>query len=98
MNDEGPSCNYNLRLEQSPDGALEWKDDEPQMSIEESVIHKIRARREMGLKKYGCSMERCDLSRAEWLKHAQEEAMDFAIYLEKLLRDEQNEQSGHPKI
>jgi hypothetical protein len=30
-------------------------------------------------------MERTDLSRLEWLKHAQEEAMDLAVYLQKLI-------------
>ena len=33
-------------------------------------------------------MERTDLSRADWLRHAQEEALDLAIYLERLLREE----------
>jgi hypothetical protein len=53
---------------------------------EEAVIQKIRARREQGLKKYGTSVERTDLSQRQWLIHAQEEAMDLAIYLERLLR------------
>jgi hypothetical protein len=30
-------------------------------------------------------MEREDLSRLEWLVHAQEEAMDLAIYLQKII-------------
>lgn len=55
---------------------------------EESVIEKIRQRRDAGRNKYGTSMERKDLSRREWLQHAQEEAMDLAIYLEKLIQDE----------
>ena len=57
---------------------------------EERVIDKIRGRRDAGWKKYGVSMERTDLSRLDWLKHAQEEAMDLAIYLERLIRDEEN--------
>jgi hypothetical protein len=55
------------------------------MSIEEKVIGKIVARREMGLVKYGVSMEREDLSLRDWVQHAQEEAMDLAVYLEKIL-------------
>ena len=54
--------------------------------IEEKVIDKIRHRREIGQKKYNTSMERTDLTELEWLIHAQEEAMDFAIYLEKLIQ------------
>jgi len=32
-------------------------------------------------------MERDDLSRLEWLKHAQEEVMDLAVYLEKIIQE-----------
>ena len=35
-------------------------------------------------------MERTDLSELEWLVHAQEEAMDLAIYLEKLIQIKTN--------
>jgi hypothetical protein len=61
--------------------------------VEESVIAKIRQRRETGRVKYGTTMERTDLSRAQWLQHAQEEAMDLAIYLERLLRED-NDTAG----
>lgn len=57
-------------------------------TVEERVIQKIRLRRIAGLKKYGTSMERTDLSRLDWLRHAQEEAMDFVVYLERLITDE----------
>ncbi len=58
--------------------------------VEESVIEKIRKRRDAGRIKYGCTMERTDLTTLQWLTHAQEEAMDLAIYLERLIRDESN--------
>lgn len=54
---------------------------------EEAVIEKIRQRREAGRKKYGTTMERKDLEQRDWLRHAQEEAMDLAIYLERLIQD-----------
>lgn len=54
--------------------------------IEEDVCFKIIKRSEMGRKKYGTTMERTDLSEIDWLKHAQEEAMDLAVYLEKLIQ------------
>lgn len=60
----------------------------PPPTCEEEVIEKIRKRREAGLKKYGTSMERTDLTELEWLQHAQDEAMDCAIYLQKLIRIE----------
>lgn len=58
-------------------------------SIEQSVIDKIQSRAEVGQEKYKTTMDRTDLSRLEWLIHAQEEAMDMAIYLEKLIQLEQ---------
>lgn len=59
---------------------------------EEAVIAKIRARREAGRRKYGVSMERTDLTRLDWLRHAQAELMDATIYFERLIRDEEEEQ------
>ena len=53
--------------------------------IEEQVIAKIRSRAEVGLNKYGVTLERGDLSIKEWLIHAQEEAMDLSGYLEKVI-------------
>ena len=57
------------------------------MAIEESVCYKILKRSEEGRKKYGVTMERKDLTELQWLIHAQEEAMDLAVYLEKLITE-----------
>jgi hypothetical protein len=59
-------------------------------SIEEQVCFKILKRSEVGEKKYGTTMERKDLSKLDWLKHAQEEAMDLAVYLQKLIELEES--------
>jgi len=53
--------------------------------IEERVILKIRERSEKGIEEHGATMERNDLSIEEWLIHLQDELMDGAIYIEKLL-------------
>ncbi len=53
-------------------------------SCEELVITQLRERREMGRRKYGMTMDRDDLSPGQWIQHAQEEAMDLAIYLERV--------------
>ncbi len=53
--------------------------------IEDIVIEKITARAELGHRKYNTTMERNDLTRKEWLIHAQEEALDLAVYLQKLI-------------
>ena len=58
--------------------------------IEDSVREKLRVRAEIGLNKYGVTMERTDLNELEWLNHAQEEAMDLAVYLERLIQDYEN--------
>ena len=64
------------------------------LEIEEKVIDKIRKRRDIGREKYGTTMERTDLTFSEWLQHAQEEALDFAIYLEKLMEGEHERNRG----
>lgn len=53
--------------------------------IEKSVADKLLKRAELGFNKYGTTMARNDLSELEWLIHAQEEAMDLSVYLEKLI-------------
>ncbi len=55
-------------------------------SIENKVCIKMLGRAEVGKKKYNTTMDRTDLTELEWLIHAQEEAMDLAIYLEKLIQ------------
>lgn len=58
--------------------------------IEDEVCKKIMERAEIGKNKYGTTMERDDLSILEWLTHAQEEAMDLTVYLQKLIEKERN--------
>jgi hypothetical protein len=53
-------------------------------SIVKSVIRQFKERSEVGIQKYGVTLDRNDLSTLEWINHAQQEAMDFVLYLEKL--------------
>ena len=55
--------------------------------IVESVRQKLLERSQMGIQKYGTTMERTDLDTIAWLRHAQEEALDLAVYLERLIED-----------
>lgn len=55
-------------------------------SITQSVCAKFEHRAAVGLKKYGVTMDRDDLTELQWLTHAQEEAMDLVVYLEKLIK------------
>lgn len=61
--------------------------------VEEEVIAKIRQRAEVGKAKYGVTMEREDLGTLDWLQHLQEELMDAAVYVQRLI--EQFEGWGH---
>ena len=45
----------------------------------------MRVREERGLMKYGTTVDRTDLTQAQWLQHAYEEALDLAIYLKKVM-------------
>jgi len=52
--------------------------------IVESIIERFKERSDEGMKKYGVTMARKDLSSLEWLIHLQEELMDAILYAEKL--------------
>lgn len=48
------------------------------------VLSRFSERSQVGIAKYNTTLERTDLSTLEWLTHAQDEAMDFCLYLERL--------------
>lgn len=52
--------------------------------IVEKVIENYRTRSEVGIKKYGTTLERTDLSFDDWCKHIAEELMDATLYIERL--------------
>jgi hypothetical protein len=54
-------------------------------NILDETIKDLYKREIRGLKEYGTTMDRTDLSQDEWLQHAYEEALDLALYLKKLL-------------
>ena len=56
----------------SPDGNVE--------AVRESLLQ----RSVVGLKKYGTTTERNDLSVLQWLQHLQEELLDAAVYIERI--------------
>ena len=53
--------------------------------VEDEVCKKIQDRSNVGKEKYGVTMETADLTTEEWLTHLQEELMDAAVYVQKLL-------------
>lgn len=56
-------------------------------SIVESVVKKFKDRSDIGIKKYGTTLDRTDLKPIDWITNAQEEAMDFCLYLERLRKE-----------
>jgi hypothetical protein len=68
--------------------------------IVEKVIDKFQSRSEVGIKKYGTTLERDDYDLEKWLEEAQSEAMDFALYiqatLERIKKDKEIAKLGNP--
>ena len=55
-----------------------------QDSIVNSVIAQFATRSNVGVEKYGTTLDRTDLTLLDWIQHAQEEMMDGILYLEKI--------------
>jgi len=68
------------------DTMSEWIGAQVQDTVVQSVIRKFKQRSEVGIQKYNTTLDREDLTDKEWINHAQEEAMDLILYLEKLKR------------
>lgn len=62
-----------------------------------SVREKLRDRERTGLRKYGVTTERTDLSLLDWLRHLQAELMDACVYSERLIQDEVKKLREEPK-
>ena len=56
-------------------------------SIVNTVIDSFIKRSNLGLQKYGTTLDRDDLNVLDWIQHAQEEHMDAILYLEKLKQE-----------
>lgn len=52
-----------------------------------SVMAKFAERSATGLKKYGVTLDREDLTIFDWINHLQEELMDATLYLERIKKD-----------
>lgn len=51
------------------------------------VCEDIQKRQQLGIKKYGKTVEGNELSLKEWLQHAYEETLDQAIYLRRAIEE-----------
>ena len=60
--------------------------DNLQSDTYKEVITDLISREKMGRMKYGVTVDKANLSESEWLNHAYEEALDFAIYLKRIMK------------
>jgi hypothetical protein len=63
-------------------------------SIVESVVDRFKERSDVGIAKYGTTLDREDLSTLQWMIHFREELMDGLLYLERVIKDTQKEDLG----
>ncbi len=56
-------------------------------SIVEAVINQFKERSNVGINKYGVTLDRTDLSTLQWMIHFREELMDGLLYLERVIQD-----------
>jgi len=72
-----------------------------QDSVVNSVIEQFAKRSNVGVEKYGTTLDRTDLTMLDWIQHAQEELMDGILYLEKIkktMRETQKIRASPPMI
>jgi hypothetical protein len=76
------------------DEIYEMEEEPINQQIEDQIVLRVLSRfserSQVGITKYNTTLERTDLSTLEWLTHAQEEAMDFVLYLERLKDEYKN--------
>jgi len=53
-------------------------------SVVYRIAHLLKTRSETGIRKYGTTLDRTDLTIKEWIDHSIEEALDLALYLERI--------------
>ena len=59
---------------------------------EKRVCEDIARRQEIGIKKYGKTVENNPLNLKQWLQHAYEETLDKAVYLKRAIEEIEDEE------
>ena len=80
---------FRTKVKPKPDKT--YKDD----PIVLKVLQRVQDRSTAGMQTYGMPMTRPDVTTIEWLRHAQEEALDLAIYLERIIYDLEAAENDH---
>lgn len=55
--------------------------------IVESIINQFKDRSSLGIKKYGVTLDREDLTTLDWIEHLKQELMDAILYIERTKKD-----------
>lgn len=63
----------------------EFKEEYPMGQTYRQIISDLVEREAMGFEKYGTTVDKASLSNKQWMQHAYEEALDFAVYLKVLM-------------
>lgn len=61
--------------------------DQPASGTEQRVCEDISKRQQLGVSKYGTTVEQNPLKMREWLQHAYEECLDQAVYLKRAIEE-----------
>lgn len=51
----------------------------------EAVRERLLERSQLGIRKYGCTLDRNDLTDRQWLYHLQDKLLDAAVYAQRLI-------------
>jgi len=61
------------------------------IKLKDSIVQEVRKdlkdRSNVGIKKYGVTLDRKDLDLLDWLQHAYEECLDQALYLKRAIKE-----------
>ena len=59
----------------------------PRDAVVDAVRDDLLRRSQLGIAKYGVTLERTDLTLRDWLQHAYEETLDKANYLKRAIME-----------
>jgi hypothetical protein len=78
-----PETHINIPM---PEGVIPPRALDP---VVEAVRGNLLVRSKLGIEKYGSTLARKDLTRAEWNQHLYEELLDAACYLKRIMMEDQ---------
>ena len=64
-----------------------YKETKLKDSIVKEVRKDLKDRSNVGIKKYGVTLDRKDLDLLDWLQHSYEEVLDTALYLKRAIKE-----------